>query len=106
MIPTIGVAAKIMPVGLNKDGTVEVPPLELAWLAGWYQRGRSPGEIGNAVIIGHVDSYKTGPAVFFRLGELKPGETIEVARKDGITARFTVDGVKAYPKTAFPTGLV
>ncbi|OKI62835.1 class F sortase [Micromonospora sp. CB01531] len=105
-IPRIGVNAEIMRLGLNADGTVQVPPLEQAMKAGWYAPGASPGEVGNAVIIGHVDSAKLGPAVFFKLGSLKAGDTISVAREDGSTATFTVNEVKSYAKTAFPTELV
>lgn len=105
-IPRIGVDAEIMTLGKNPDGTVQVPPLDQAMKAGWYSPGASPGETGNAVIVGHVDSAKLGPAVFFSLGSLTKGDTISVAREDGSTATFTVDEVKSYPKTAFPTELV
>jgi len=105
-IPRIGVNAQIMSLGLNADGTVQVPPLDQAMKAGWYSPGPSPGETGNAVIVGHVDSAKLGPAVFFNLGSLTPGDVIRVTRADGSTATFTVDEVKSYPKTAFPTELV
>lgn len=105
-IPRIGVDATIMPLGTNPDGTVQVPPLEQADQAGWYEPGASPGETGNAVIVGHVDSAKLGPAVFFDLGSLVPGDTITVRRADGQPATFRVDSVKSYPKTAFPTELV
>lgn len=105
-IPRIGVNAEIMTLGMNPDGTVEVPPLDQAMKAGWYSPGPSPGEAGNAVIVGHVDSAKIGPAVFFNLGALQKGDTINVARQDGSTATFTIDEVKSYPKTAFPTELV
>lgn len=56
--------------------------------------------------MGHVDSYAIGPAVFFWLGELRPGDRIEVTRADGTVARFSIDGVRSYPKTAFPAELV
>ncbi|MEH0971016.1 class F sortase [Micromonospora sp. CPCC 205546] len=102
-IPRIGVDAAIMSLGTNPDGTVQVPPLERAQLAGWYEPGPSPGEVGNAVIVGHVDSAAIGPAVFFSLGALQPGDTITVARQDGQQATFTVESVGAYPKTQFPT---
>ncbi|MEH0845425.1 class F sortase [Micromonospora sp. CPCC 205711] len=101
-IPRIGVAAEIMALGTNPDGTVQVPPLEQAQKAGWYSPGASPGEAGNAVVVGHVDSAKLGPAVFFQLGALLKGDTIAVSRADGSTATFTVDEVGSYPKTAFP----
>ncbi|MEN3612784.1 class F sortase [Plantactinospora sp. ZYX-F-223] len=106
MIPKIGVDATIMPVGLTPDGMVQVPPLAKAELAGWYQSGPTPGEAGNSVIVGHVDSKEIGPAVFFQLGALLPGDAIEVIRKDGSLVTFVVDGVKSYPKAAFPTELV
>ncbi|PWU57390.1 class F sortase, partial [Micromonospora sp. S4605] len=105
-IPRIGVDASIISLGTNPDGTVQVPPLERAELAGWYQPGPSPGEVGNAVIVGHVDSAKIGPAVFFSLGALQPGDAITVAREDGQPATFTVESVQRHPKDAFPTELV
>ncbi|WP_262284702.1 class F sortase [Micromonospora sp. MA102] len=105
-IPRIGVHAEIMTLGLNPDGTVQVPPLEQAMKAGWYSPGPSPGEAGNSVIVGHVDSAKLGPAVFFNLGALRMGDTISIAREDGSAATFTVTEVKSYPKAAFPTELV
>ncbi|GAB3962541.1 class F sortase [Plantactinospora veratri] len=105
-IPKIGVDATIMPVGLTPEGMVQVPPLTKAGLAGWYRPGPSPGEPGNSVIVGHVDSKEIGPAVFFRLGALLPGDSIQVIREDGSLATFAVEGVKSYPKSEFPTELV
>ena len=102
VIPRIGVRAEVMTLGTNPDGTVQVPPLDQAMKAGWYSPGASPGEVGNAVIVGHVDSAKLGPAVFFNLGALVPGDTIAVSRQDGSTVTFTVEEVRSYPKTAFP----
>lgn len=100
-IPSIDVNAAVDALGLNPDGTVEVPgrPDD----AGWYSGSPTPGRIGAAVLLGHVDFVKTGPAVFYRLGELKPGAEILVARKDGSTARFTVDAVREFLKSDFPT---
>jgi hypothetical protein len=100
-IPAIGVRAEIVPVA-DRNGVLEVPPLDRPELAGWYRRGPSPGEAGNAVLVGHVDT-QDGPAVFFDLGRLHRGDTIQVTRADGRTATFTVDGVGAYPKDRFPT---
>ncbi|MEV1142695.1 class F sortase [Micromonospora sp. NPDC049799] len=105
-IPRIGVDASVMSLGTNPDGTVEVPPLDQAQLAGWYSKGVSPGEVGNAVIVGHVDSAKLGPAVFFSLGATQPGDAVTVTRADGRQVTFTIDAVKSYPKDAFPTELV
>ncbi|MFC4149642.1 class F sortase [Micromonospora mangrovi] len=100
-IPTIGVRAQIVPVA-DRNGVLEVPPLDRPELAGWYRRGPTPGEAGNAVLVGHVDT-QDGPAVFFDLGRLRPGDPIQVTRADGRVAGFTVTGVGAYPKDRFPT---
>lgn len=105
-IPSIGLETRIMTLGLNDDGSVQVPPRSKANFAGWYQRGASPGEIGNAVLVGHVDTAKMGPAAFYNLGLLGPGDTVEITRKDGKVVEFTVDGAQSYPKDEFPSGLV
>ncbi len=68
----------------------------------WYKYPPTPGQIGPTVILGHVDSAKYGPGVFFKLGALQPGATVEVTLTDRIVAVFTVDKVVAYPKSAFP----
>jgi LPXTG-site transpeptidase (sortase) family protein len=104
-IPRIGVNAHIMKLGLDSDRTLQMPTEAQADLAGWYKYGPAPGQAGNSVVVGHVDS-KRGPAVFFRLGALKPGDSIRIARTDGSVALFKVDGVKTYRKSNFPTGLV
>jgi hypothetical protein len=102
-IPAIGVTSDLMRLGLNDDGTVQVPPLEREDRAGWYERGPAPGAIGPAVLLGHVDSAEFGPGVFFELGALEPGDAVEVARADGTVAQFTVDRVETHPKDDFPT---
>jgi hypothetical protein len=105
-IPAIGVSTALTPVGLNADGTIEVPPLRSNAPAGWYRFLPTPGEVGPAVILGHVDTARDGPAVFYRLQELRPGDTVSVHRTDGSTAVFAVRQVTEYPKSAFPTAAV
>jgi hypothetical protein len=105
-IPAIGVNTGLIPLGLNADGTIAVPPLGRTAPAGWYRYLATPGEIGPSVILGHVDSARDGPAVFFRLIDLRPGDTVAVRRADGRTAVFTVTRVEEYPKSAFPTEAV
>jgi sortase (surface protein transpeptidase) len=101
-IPKIGVSTALMPLGLNPDHSLQVPPLSRAQEAGWYRYGPTPGAKGAAVIAGHVDSTR-GPAVFFRLGDLRPRDVVRVHRQDGTTADFRVDAVEAVSKSAFPT---
>jgi hypothetical protein len=101
-IPAIGVDAKLESMGVNADGTMQVPALETSsGEAGWYKYSATPGQPGTSVIEGHVDSY-TGPAVFFRLGALVPGDMIEVTLADGTTAIFRVTGVRQYLKSHYP----
>lgn len=102
-IPTIGVTSDLLRLGLNDDGTVEVPPLGPDDQAGWYERGPAPGDVGPAVLLGHVDSAEHGPGIFFDLGALQPGDEVEVARADGTVAVFAVDRVERHPKDDFPT---
>ena len=101
-IPAIGVHSSLLHLGVNSDGTIQVPSLaRRAGEAAWYKYSATPGQVGASVIEGHVDSYQ-GPAVFFRLGALRPGDTVDVRLADGITAIFRVTGVRQYPKSRFP----
>lgn len=100
-IPGIGVNTDVMTVGRQTDNTIEVPPLGKE-VTGWYQHGPTPGEVGPAVIVGHVDS-REGPSVFWRLGELKPGDVVKIERADGKQVVFTVDSVRKFDRDKFPT---
>lgn len=105
-IPAIGVHSRLLRLGVNADGSIQVPPLTTsADEAAWYKYSATPGQIGSAVIEGHVDS-RYGPAVFFRLGALHPGDIIDVTLADGVTAIFHVTGVRAYSKEKFPARII
>lgn len=99
-IPAIGVRARVIPLGLNADRTLEVPAD--FGETGWWTGGPEPGERGAAVIAGHVDS-RTGPAVFHRLEDLRAGDEIRVRRDDRTTVRFVVRRLERHGKDAFPT---
>jgi sortase (surface protein transpeptidase) len=105
-IPAIGVTSEIHPLGLLPDGTVQTPPLSRNSYAGWYKYSPTPGQLGPSVILGHVDSAKYGPGVFYRLGALRPGATVSVTRADGTIAVFRIERVVEYPKSQFPTSTV
>jgi hypothetical protein len=99
-IPAIGVSAGVIRLGLEPDGSMQTPD---DWGdTGWYEPGNEPGERGPAVITGHVDS-TGGPAVFYRLRDLRRGNLIRVRRADGSAVRFRVEGLERWPKATFPT---
>ena len=100
-IPSIGVVAPLVRLGLNPDRTLEVPKYQEA---GWYTGASRPGSAGPAVIAAHVDS-KTGPAVFYRLRELKPGDAVHVDYRDR-SVTFSVRESQSFLKSSFPTALV
>ena len=104
-IPSLGVQAKIIQVGLAADGSIATPPADPAEATGWYRLGPTPGELGTAVIVGHVDT-DSRPAVFHKLTELSKGKLIEVNREDHRVATFRVESVESFPKTSFPAGRV
>ncbi|MGY5036266.1 class F sortase [Streptomyces sp. 900116325] len=101
-IPSIGVTSSLMRLGLNADGTVEVPPAEKGMTAGWYTGGAIPGERGAAVVIGHNDT-RFGRAVFHDLKEIGKGADIVISNERGQVAHFTVTGTESVSKKAFPT---
>jgi LPXTG-site transpeptidase (sortase) family protein len=102
-IPSIGLRVPVAEVGLNSNDTIQVPGD--FQVPGWYRLGPSPGQRGSAVILGHVDSYR-GPAVFYKLRTLRPGDHVDVTLADRVVTHFEVRQVAMYPKTDFPTVLV
>ncbi|MFD7748035.1 class F sortase [Streptomyces sp. NPDC059698] len=99
-IPKIGVRTQIDKVTRATDGSVDMPPDPDH--AGWYTGSATPGENGNTIIVGHVDS-RSGPAAFYGLGALRKGSRIMVTRRDGSTAHFTVSAMEVWAKDDFPS---
>jgi Sortase domain len=104
-IPAIGVQAPVMAVGLAADGSVGVPPVDRHNEAAWFDAGPTPGQYGPAVIVGHVDT-KVGPSVFHDLDRMRPGQKIEVLRRDATVAVFRVTSVEHFGKNAVPAARV
>jgi hypothetical protein len=102
-IPAIGISARVIPLGLDASGGVAVPPLSTPFLTSWYDRGSAPGQDGPAVLLGHVDAAGVGPAVFYKLGDLVPGDLVYVTRRDHRIAVFRVTAVALYQQQDFPT---
>ena len=106
-IPAIGVKTPLLSLGQTATGAMEVPaPGPHYDEAGWYRYSPTPGTLGPAIITGHVDSAAHGPSVFFRLGDLHPRDSVRVTRADDSVAVFTVDEVRRFSKTSFPSALV
>jgi hypothetical protein len=103
-IDAIDLKSDILTVGKNADDSMETPPL-MSDKAGWYRHGPTPGEIGPAIIVGHVDNLD-GPSVFWRLGELKPGDKIKISREDGETVTFKVTRIQQFEQDNFPADKV
>lgn len=100
-IPAIALDAPVVSLGLTPQGAIDVPT---KWGdVGWYSGGVAPGAVGPAVLVGHYDS-TSGPAVFYRLRSLLPGDLINVVSPTGRTVTFTVDRTQSVTKATFPTG--
>ena len=102
-IPAIGVNTPLSELGLNANHTVQVPSDFQE--PGWYEYGPTPGQLGSAIILGHVDSY-LGPAVFYKLRDLHPGDRVDVTLADRVVTHFEVRQIAMYQKSNFPAFLV
>ncbi|MEW1614938.1 MULTISPECIES: class F sortase [unclassified Streptomyces] len=101
-VPSLKIRSSLMRLGLNADGTVEVPPAEQGMRAGWYTGGAVPGRPGAAVLIGHNDT-RFGRAVFHDLEDIREGAEVLVRDSTGKSLSFTVTGKETVSKKAFPT---
>jgi hypothetical protein len=104
-IASLGVDATVHGVGIGADGTIEVPAMRLRNEAGWYDESPTPGQFGPSILVGHVDT-RTGPAVFHKLADVRPGAKIEVTRRDRSVAVFEVNTVESFDKSAIPADRV
>jgi sortase (surface protein transpeptidase) len=98
-VPAIGVSTPLVRLGLGAGGGMQVP--DDFGTAGWFTGAAEPGQLGPALVAGHVDS-RSGPAVFYRLHELRPGDEVRVVRADRRVVRFVVASLTRYPKRALP----
>ena len=104
-VPSVGISAPLIRLGLDRDGAVAVPPMTVPTEAGWFTGDPTPGERGAAVIVGHVDT-DYGRAVFYPLGNVQPGALVIVDRTDKKHAQFRVTSVEVVDKDQFPAGRV
>jgi hypothetical protein len=104
-IASVGISTSLMSLGLNPDGSVEVPPADKGMTAGWYSGGPVPGAVGPAVVIGHNDT-RYGRAVFHDLRKIAKGADITVTDSRGKAMHFTVTATESVSKKSFPTAQV
>ncbi|MFD5474294.1 class F sortase [Streptomyces sp. NPDC127105] len=102
-IPAIGVDTPLLSLGLEQDGTVQVPPVTAHDRAGWYRNSPTPGQLGPSVVLGHVTVGPYGDGVFRHLDRLRTGETIVARLENGTQARFAVTSTRTVAKARFPT---
>jgi LPXTG-site transpeptidase (sortase) family protein len=104
-VPSIAAHSTLVRLGLNADKTVQVPPVDEPLQAGWYQNSPTPGEVGPAVVLGHIDGdHQEG--IFWRLHEVKTGDKVSIGRQDGSTLTFLVTKVDQVAKSDFPKDAV
>ncbi len=102
-IPGLDVTSEVMELGLQENGVIEVPPYGGGSPAGWFTRSPTPGERGPSVILGHRNAYEGGPGIFAELPSMEVGDSVEITRDDGSTARFTVYRTEQFSQENFPT---
>lgn len=100
-IASVGIDADMISVGRDANGAIEMPPL-FDWTTGWYQDSPTPGEIGPAIVVGHVDNYK-GISVFWRLRYVSAGDIVQITRADGSVVKFRITALKQFDQSNFPT---
>lgn len=101
-LPSIDVSSPIHGLGLDAQGKLKVPSGDRYDEVAWYEGSPTPGDVGPAVLEGHVTGSGHDPSVFFELGDVRAGDEVEVDRADGTTATFEVTDVKKSPKDDFP----
>ncbi|CAN7314533.1 class F sortase [Microbacterium sp. LjRoot45] len=100
-IPAIDADLRVKPVGVQDDGSMEIP--ENPAVAGWYRYGPTPGaDEGSAVIAAHVDSRVLGIGPLAQLRDLDEGAKVQVRDEDGETTDFTVVSVRYIPRAELP----
>jgi len=100
-IPSVGIDTSIVSVGLDQHGAIAMP--DSVDVAAWYNGSPTPGQLGPAIIAGHVDNYYQGDGAFFPLRNTQVGDMIYIERADGSTASFKVADIKQVPQANFPT---
>jgi sortase (surface protein transpeptidase) len=104
-IPKINADSSLIAVAVDKDGQIAVPSVSQPMQAAWYRFSPVPGDLGPAIILGHIDGNHQ-PGIFYHLNDLNPGDEIDVSRSDGKDVKFVVDHKIEVPKNQFPADAI
>jgi sortase (surface protein transpeptidase) len=104
-IPKIGAESSLLAVAVKTDGSISVPSVHTPMQAAWYKLSPVPGDVGPAIVLGHVDGDKK-PGIFYKLKDLAPGDEVDIDRSDGRKLKFVVARVTQVPKDDFPRDAV
>ena len=109
------IVAPVAPVGLTVEAAgidAGIEPLRVVdgamqdpsgpWVVAWYENLGTLGRAGNVVMAGHIDYWNVGPAVFYNLSTLEPGDEIVLSGEDGKTYPFAVEWVRQYDSASMP----
>ncbi|NVM93900.1 class F sortase [Arthrobacter wenxiniae] len=102
-VPEIGINTLLVPLGQAADGSMDVPGGQPGDPGGWYKYSPTPGQLGPAVILGHVNNLASPEGLFYRLHEMRRGQRFSVTRADHSVAVFQVDKLAEVKKATFPT---
>jgi sortase A len=100
VIPKLNIEADVEHVGMDAKGNMDIPKADMN--VAWFEPGYKPGEKGNAVLAGHLDTKTGAPAVFWDLDKLDPGDSLLVTTADGEELKYIVTQKKIYPAESFP----
>ncbi len=99
-VPRLDINAPVEVLTVDGAGAMQDPKTPNA--VAWYDFSARPGQLGNVVLAGHVDYENYGPAVFWRLRDLKRGDRVEVALVDGTVFTYEVASLNYYDAATAP----
>ena len=93
VVESIGLDAPIE-VGTIDNGVMLDP--SGPWVVAWYSQLGKVGQGGNVVMAGHVDYWDTGPAIFWSVPSLQPGDVITLIGEDGQAYNYAIEWTQLF----------